>query len=216
MSADKKKEDEKPKTPDAAPGAEGAEGQEGEAAAPKGKKKLVIIIIAVLFLIGAVVGGLFAAGILGGSKPAVTKSVDAENSEDGEHADAGESHDEEDEAEEGHGKKGKKGGKPAPRKPVFFDLPDIIVNLNSPTPRPHFINLKLTLEVVGQSNVKKIEDQMPRVIDSFNGYLREIRKEDLQGSAGMYRLENELMLRLEKLFGKGVVIDILFREIIIQ
>ena len=102
------------------------------------------------------------------------------------------------------------------KKPVYYDLPDITVNLNSPTPRPHFINLKLTLELDSKKSVKVIEAQLPRVIDSFNIYLREIRKEDLQSSAGTYRLENELVHRLDKIFGEGKVKDILFREMIIQ
>jgi len=100
--------------------------------------------------------------------------------------------------------------------PVYMDLPDIVVNLNSTSRRTNYINLKLTLELSTQEDVAAIEAQMPRIIDAFNTYLTELRREDLQGSAGIYRLENELMLRLQKTLTKGKVNDILFREIIIQ
>ncbi len=100
--------------------------------------------------------------------------------------------------------------------PVYLDMNDIVVNLNSTSRRTNYINLKLTLELAGAEDVAAIEQQMPRIIDAFNTYLRELRREDLQGSAGLYRLENELMLRLQKTLTKGTVNDILFREIIIQ
>lgn len=100
--------------------------------------------------------------------------------------------------------------------PVYMDLPDIVVNLNSTSRRTNYINLKLTLELGSQEDVAAIETQLPKIIDTFNTYLRELRREDLQGSAGIYRLENELMLRLQKTLVKGEVKDILFREIIIQ
>jgi len=108
-----------------------------------------------------------------------------------------------------------KANEPAPE-PVYMDLPDIVVNLNSTSRRTNYINLKLTLELASKEDVPLIEGQMPRVIDAFNTYLHELRREDLQGSAGIYRLENELMLRLQKTLTKGKVNDILFREIIIQ
>lgn len=100
--------------------------------------------------------------------------------------------------------------------PVYLALPDIVVNLNSTSRRTNYINLKLTLELASAEDVPLIEAQMPRITDAFNTYLRELRREDLQGSAGVYRLENELMLRLQKTLTKGEVKDILFREIIIQ
>jgi flagellar FliL protein len=100
--------------------------------------------------------------------------------------------------------------------PVYMALPDIVVNLNSTSRRTNYINLKITLELSKIEDIAVIESQMPRIIDAFNTYLRELRREDLQGSAGVYRLENELMLRLQKTLVKGEVKDILFREIIIQ
>ena len=78
------------------------------------------------------------------------------------------------------------------------------------------MNLKLTLEVKNAATVKDVEEQLPRIVDSFNLYLRELRREDLDGSAGMYRLQKEMMLRLDKILGEGVVKDVLFREIIVQ
>lgn len=154
----------------------------------KGKKKLIIIIVLLVVLLG---GGAGAFLMLGG---------DAEHGEE----EAVELTPEELAAQE------------AANVPVYIELPDIVVNLNSTSRRTNYINLKLTLELSKAEDVPAIETQMPRIIDVFNTYLRELRREDLQGSAGVYRLENELMLRLHKTLTKGEVKDILFREIIIQ
>lgn len=219
MSAKKEtKKDEKPKDEPKKDGA-ATEGAEGDAAAkPKSKKKLIIMIVVGLLVVGGGVAGLLMSGVLGGEEG----KKKTEKSEDVEESDA--AHGEDEEEASGHGAEeagdeagAEEGGaKSKVAKSVFLDLPDIVANLSSPTPRPHFINLKLTLEIASKKDLKTIEDQMPRIKDAFNSYLREIRKEDLEGSAGMYRLENELMLRLEKLFGKDKVKDILFREIIVQ
>lgn len=192
--SDKKAKKEEEKKPDAAvEGAEGAEGAEPK----KSKKKLIIIAVAGLVVLGG--GGTAAMMLMGGEKKPAE-------------------HGKEEKA--GHGKKEEvqldEHGKPIPNKPLFFSVPDIIVNLNSPSPRPHFVNLKLTLEVSNAANLVEVENQLPRIVDSFNTYLREVRREDLQGSAGLYRLERELQLRLNKILGEGVVNDILFKEIIVQ
>lgn len=196
---------------------EGGEGAEGEAAPKKSKKKLIIIILIALLVLGGGAAGLILSGVLGGSKTAVGKDgkpVAAKDAKDKDEKDA------KDNGPYELDKDGKpvldKDGKPVPAKPIYFDMPDIIVNLNSPSPRPHFVNLKLTLEVSSQDNLKKVQDTMPRIIDSFNTYLREVRREDLQGSAGSYRLKTELNTRLTKILGDGVVTDILFKEIIVQ
>lgn len=152
----------------------------------KSKKKLIIIIL-LLVLLG---GGGAAAFMLLGGEP----SADAETTE-----------------------AAKEGGEAAAiPEPVYMDLEDIVVNLNSTSRRTNYINLKITLELKSKEDIAAIESQMPRIKDAFNTYLRELRREDLQGSAGVYRLKNELMLRLQKTLTKGEVKDILFREIIIQ
>ena len=152
----------------------------------KKSKKKLIIIIAVVVLLAG--GGAGAFLMMGGDEKA---AKDSKNKKTG---------DKEKVAAE----------------PVYMTMPDIVVNLSSTSRRTNYINLKLTLELNSQEDVAAIEAQMPRIIDAFNTYLRELRREDLQGSAGVYRLENELMLRLQKTLTKGKVNDILFREIIIQ
>ncbi len=42
----------------------------------------------------------------------------------------------------------------------------------------------------------RLEAEMPRILDGFQTFLRELRPEDLEGSQGMLNLKEELMRRL--------------------
>jgi flagellar FliL protein len=68
----------------------------------------------------------------------------------------------------------------------------------------------------------KPEDQaifaaaQPRVIDLFQTYLREMRPEELRGSAGTYRLREELIARANIAVAPARVVDVLFTELLVQ
>ena len=57
---------------------------------------------------------------------------------------------------------------------------------------------------------------MPRVLDMFQLYLRELRSTDLDGSAGIFRLKEELLRRVNIEVHPHKVKRVLFKEIIIQ
>ncbi len=98
----------------------------------------------------------------------------------------------------------------------FYDLPDILVNLNTGNRRQNFLKIRVSLELENESDVATIERLMPRIIDNFQVYLRELRLEDLRGSAGLYRLREELLRRVSTAAAPAVVRDVLFREMLVQ
>jgi flagellar FliL protein len=53
-------------------------------------------------------------------------------------------------------------------------------------------------------------------VDAFQVYLRELRKSDLEGSAGIYRLKEELQRRVNVAIYPAQVESILFKEILVQ
>jgi flagellar FliL protein len=53
-------------------------------------------------------------------------------------------------------------------------------------------------------------------VDSFQVYLRELRVEDLKGSAGMYRLREDLLRRINEAARPVKISDVLFKEMLIQ
>jgi flagellar FliL protein len=103
------------------------------------------------------------------------------------------------------------------KKPVVFvDLPDMLVNLTAPADRPKYLKLKIALEVSDEATAEQVKPLLPRVIDSFQVHLREMRPEDLDGSAGMYRLKEELLRRINQAVFPAKVEAILFKEILLQ
>lgn len=112
------------------------------------------------------------------------------------------------------------GKKPAERTAskatLFFDLPEMLVNLNTKGKNASYLKLKVSLEVDDPSTVTRLEKLMPRVVDNFQVYLRELRGEDLAGSAGLYRLKEELLSRVNLAVQPSRVTDVLFREMLVQ
>ena len=115
----------------------------------------------------------------------------------------------------GHGqdKAAKAEGKPA----TFVDLPDVLVNLsNAGTDRTQYLKVKIVLELPDAKLVDQIQPLMPRVMDAFQTYLRELRPTDLDGSAGLYRLKEELTRRVNAAVAPNHITAVLFKEIVVQ
>jgi len=104
----------------------------------------------------------------------------------------------------------------AKKPPVFIDLPEMMVNLAVPADRPQYLKLKIALEVSDERLAEKIGPMMPRVLDAFQVHLREMRPSDLDGSAGLYRLKEELLRRINAAVYPGRVEAILFKEVLVQ
>jgi len=100
---------------------------------------------------------------------------------------------------------------------TFVDMPDVLVNLaNSGGERTQYLKVKVVLELPDAELVPKIQPLMPRVMDAFQTYLRELRPTDLDGSAGLYRLREELTRRVNLAVAPSHVTAVLFKEIVVQ
>ena len=102
--------------------------------------------------------------------------------------------------------------------PVFYDIPDILVNVAAGGDKRAFLKLSVSLELEGEGEAAKaaIEPVVPRVVDQLQTYLRELRVEDLSGSAAVFRLKEELLRRVNLAVEPVKVKDVLFREMIVQ
>ena len=158
--------------------AEGA--AEGEvASAPKGKLKLIIMIVGLLAVLGGGAATYFLFFRHGGEEA---------------HAEA-----------------------PPAKPPSFVEVPDMMVNLvGAPGERVQYLKVKLVLEVKEEKQVEAIKPSMPRVTDIFQSYLRELRPTDLNGSAGLFRLKEELTKRVNVALAPNQINAVLFKEVVIQ
>jgi flagellar FliL protein len=100
----------------------------------------------------------------------------------------------------------------------YYDLPDMLVNLRSDGPRPSFLKISVSLETNHPEDKMVLDRVLPRVIDTFQVYLRELRVDQLQGSAGLLRLREELLARVNAALKPSNVHvnDVLFKEMLVQ
>jgi flagellar FliL protein len=106
---------------------------------------------------------------------------------------------------------------PPPKPPSFVEVPDMMVNLvGAPGERVQYLRVKVVLEVKEEKQVEAIKPNLPRVTDLFQTYLRELRPSDINGSAGLFRLKEELTKRVNNAVAPQVVSAVLFKEIVVQ
>jgi len=166
-----------------------SEDEEGEGGPKKkGKAKILIIVGLVLLLVFGGLAGAYFTGLL---DPVVEMVMG------------------EPEPEEGAEATSFTGG-------VYYELPELLVNLNTTERKSSFLKIRISLEIDIPEDIPRIEQIMPRIVDNFQVYLRELRIEDLQGAAGMYRLREELLTRVSAAAAPIKVKDVLFREMLIQ
>lgn len=172
--------------------AAGAEGEGAGVDLPKKKisgKKMAIILAAVLLLL---IGGGAAAYFTGmfGSKPEEAAAAhEAEAKHEDEHASTA---------------------------PVYYEMPSILVNLTSTGRRPVYLKIKVHFGLAKEEDRPKLTENQPRIIDSFQTYLRELTLEEIQDSANLLRLREELMVRVNAIVAPVVVKDLLFQDILPQ
>ena len=99
---------------------------------------------------------------------------------------------------------------------AFYNMPDMVVNIQSADGNPAYLKLSVALELTGADEKAGIQPLMPRVVDQFQSYLRELRVDDLKGSAGVLRVKEELLRRVNVAAAPYHVRDVLLKEMIIQ
>jgi flagellar FliL protein len=106
---------------------------------------------------------------------------------------------------------------PPPKPPVYVEVPDLMVNLiGTPGERVQYLKVKLVLEVKEEKQAEAVKPSLPRVADIFQTYLRELRPSDLNGSAGLFRLREELTKRVNLAVAPSEISAVLFKEIVVQ
>jgi len=103
-----------------------------------------------------------------------------------------------------------------PPQVAYYDVPDLIVNIQSADGTPVYLKLSLSLELYTNDEKAGIQALTPRIVDQFQGYLRELRSDDLKGSAGIMRVKEELLRRTNVAAAPYRVRDVLLKEMIIQ
>ncbi|SNB75512.1 flagellar FliL protein [Arboricoccus pini] len=161
-------------------------------AAPRGRNKGVLILIAVLLLLFAAAGAsAWYLGIIGGGRNGATRGAEAPAAE--------------------------ARLEPAMESKVaFVDMPDMLVNLTSSDRRLHFLKTRFALEFGNEQDGERIKDATPRILDAVQLYLRALSVDEVGGSEGMQRLKDELKARINLIIAPAQIQDVLFKELLVQ
>ena len=174
--------------------ASAGEGEAGAEAAPKSKKKLMIMVaVAVLVVAGGGAGAFMMMG------------------KGGDHGEGKEA------TEGGHGG-GHGAGPEGKRQVVFVDVREMLLNLSPDMPqdKTKYAKVRLSLELKDAKVEEEVKPLAPRVEDTLQVYMREVRGSDLSGSVGLYRLREELLKRVNVAVYPAKVDAVLFKDLIVQ
>jgi flagellar FliL protein len=181
--------------------AEDAEGAEGESGGKKRPPLMMLIAAGVGALVVLGGGGTAAVMMLGPKPPPAAHKLPPKPKSD------------------------KKDDKADPNAPqvqdgpdgvVFYTLPDMVVNMQTPDGKPTFLKLKLAFELPDHTTADTMDAEMPRLNDVFQTFLRELRPEDLAGSEGTLQLRAELQRRVNLVIAPSKVNGVLIEEMLIN
>lgn len=168
--------------------AEAVDGEDDEEGGKKGGSMMLFIIIGVVLLL--VVGGGAGAFFMGFLDPLLGIEEEVAEGED---------------------------APPPPPPPSFYyELPEQTVNLYAQNSRAQYLRVKISLELESSEVVPEIERNMPRVLDAFQTYMRELRPSDLEGTKGVFHLKEQLLLRINQAVYPAEVRAILFEDFLVQ
>lgn len=98
----------------------------------------------------------------------------------------------------------------------FFELEEMLVSMGRAGRKSSFLKLRISLELEKKEDEQRIKAVMPRIVDNFQVFLRGLRIEELQGSHGLYRVKEELLVRVNAAANPVKVKDVLFKEMLVQ
>lgn len=166
---------------------DGEDVEDGEGAGKKsGKKKLILFAVIGIVVLAGAGAGVYFSGLLGGGE-------DAEQTAEGTAAE-----------------------NVLPVAAHYLDLDEMVVTLGGTGRKSSFLKMRLSLELESAVDEVRIKSVMPRIVDNFQVFLRELRIEELQGSHGLYRVKEELLARVNAAAHPAKVRDVLFREMLVQ
>jgi flagellar FliL protein len=101
---------------------------------------------------------------------------------------------------------------------TFVEMKDMMVGISAgpQQDRQPILKIKVALEIADPKTADQVKPLLPRVEDAFQVFMRELRPSDLDGSAGMYRLKEELLRRVNVTVYPAKVDAVLFKELLLQ
>lgn len=99
---------------------------------------------------------------------------------------------------------------------IYVPAPEMIVNLRTPDGQSAFLKINFAIAAHDEAAGEMLKERMPDIRDALQPFLRELRPEDLAGSAGVFRIKEEMTRRVKDRVGADKIDDILIQDLIQQ
>ncbi len=93
----------------------------------------------------------------------------------------------------------------------YFKMPDVMANIQAPDGHASYLKLKLTFEC-DDDTADLLKDSMPRVNDMLQGFMGELRPDDISSSAGDMQLRQEILRRINLIIAPHKINAVLIEQ----
>lgn len=97
---------------------------------------------------------------------------------------------------------------------TYFTTPELTANMQSTDGHNAYVKLQVTFEVGDDDTVQLLQDSMPRVNDILQGFMSELRAEDIGGSAGNLMLKQEILRRINLILAPRKIEAVDIKELV--
>ena len=99
--------------------------------------------------------------------------------------------------------------------PVYHSIENLLVNLNTGGRGIVLLRISVSLELESEDERQAIELLMPTIMNDFQVYLRSLRPDDLEGTKGLTRIQEELLVRINQSIAPIRIRRVLFEDFLI-
>jgi len=99
---------------------------------------------------------------------------------------------------------------------VFYKLEDFTLNLSTEGQKSQFMKVGITIVLMNEAEIARVEALTPRIQDNVTAFLRELKAEELAGSANFQRLRQNILLRVRTAVAPTEVTNVLFHSALVQ
>lgn len=99
---------------------------------------------------------------------------------------------------------------------LYHDFDGILVGLYTADNQRSFLKVSFSIQMSDEATMDALTSKSPIVRDAVQLFLRELRPEELSGTAGVLMIKTEFIKRINKIISPMKIDDILFKELLLS